>query len=61
MAQSDQCVRCEHYRMEDDSCKAFPGGIPQEILLGDFDHTRAYPGDNGVRFRERRVVDVADG
>lgn len=44
MAQSVQCVRCRHYRMEDDTFDAFPDGIPQEILLGDFDHSKACPG-----------------
>ncbi len=32
------------------TCKAFPDGIPEEILDGYHDHTEAYPGDNGVRY-----------
>lgn len=45
------CHRCT--RMYDDplfTCEAFPGGIPDEILFGGFDHHRPYPGDDGIRF-----------
>lgn len=31
-------------------CKAFPGGVPEEIMVGGFDHRNPYPGDGGVRF-----------
>jgi hypothetical protein len=34
-------------------CEAFPGGIPYEIQLGDFDHNYPYPGDNGLRYQPR--------
>lgn len=32
------------------ACAAFPGGIPEEISIGGFDHRRPYPGDGGQRF-----------
>lgn len=31
-------------------CRAFPNGIPQEILRGDVMHTSPYPGDGGILF-----------
>jgi len=31
-------------------CKAFPSGIPDEVLQGENDHREPYPGDNGIRF-----------
>lgn len=34
-------------------CEAFPERVPREIYLGQFDHRRPYPGDNGVLFELR--------
>jgi hypothetical protein len=52
--QPAQCIGCAHYRI-DYECNAFPHGIPDEIILGRIDHTRPYPGDNGIRFEPRRM------
>ena len=43
------CDLCKHVR-ENDTCKAFPDGIPEDILTGEHDHTEPYPGDNGIQF-----------
>lgn len=43
------CHSCVH-RTSLFNCKAFPDGIPAEILRGDFMHTRPFPGDHGIQF-----------
>lgn len=50
-----QCHACVHLTSKaKGTCRAFPGGIPASILLDRFDHTRPYPGDNGIRFERKR-------
>ena len=51
-----ECVFCEHYHQQRNeqtdalpSCDAFDA-IPDEIFMGSRDHSRPYPGDQGVRF-----------
>lgn len=55
-----QCTRCEYFKGYDghkneykNICKAFPAGIPIDIRYRGFDHTKEYPGDNGIRFKEK--------
>lgn len=48
-----QCQTCKHRHFHDDTriaCDAFRTQIPTPILIGEFDHRNAYPGDNGVRY-----------
>jgi hypothetical protein len=53
------CVFCQHYHGERNeiseelpSCNAF-AAIPDEIFMGQIDHTGPFPGDNGVQFHLR--------
>jgi hypothetical protein len=48
------CHECSH-RTTVRNCSAFPGGIPGVILVGRFDHTHPYPGDNGIQF-DRKII-----
>ncbi len=32
------------------ACTAFPGGIPEDVQDGSFDHEFAHDGDGGIRF-----------
>lgn len=54
------CFKCAHFiGAEPDigwACKAFPKGIPVEILVSAVDHHRFYPGDGGIRFKPKEQV-----
>jgi hypothetical protein len=56
------CFTCAHSLEnelgEQPKCKAFPNGIPDEILDSDFDHRKPYPNakkptDNGIRYKKK--------
>lgn len=44
------CAYCANALASARKCKAFSGLIPLEIWRGNNDHTRPYPGDNGMHF-----------
>ena len=44
-----QCAFCTHYYAGDMKCKAYPDGIPNEILGGAVDHRLPYQGDHGIQ------------
>lgn len=39
------------------ACEAFPEGIPREIAYGDNDHTKPFPGDNGIQYEKAKNQD----
>ena len=45
-----KCFDCAHYH-GDGTCEAFPRQIPYSILCDEFDHTKPYRGDHGIRFK----------
>jgi len=46
------CVKCKWWNKEGlgFTCRAFPGGIPREIILTLHDHRFSFPGDHGIRY-----------
>lgn len=38
-------------------CRAFPGGIPDEIAHGNNPHTEPYPGDHGIQFEKEEKAE----
>mgnify|MGYP003114413880 FL=1 len=59
----DSCLNCVHLfkkevngmKIPADKCKAFPDGIPVDILTGGIDHHSPIEGDNGIQY-ERNVL-----
>ena len=54
------CVDCIHFNKHDYSklsCAAFPDGIPEDILSGDFDHTKKHTDqDNDIIYEPLKEV-----
>ena len=48
-----QCNACRNRHVRKVTCRAYPDGIPDIILLGDHDHRIAYTGDQGIRFEAK--------
>ncbi len=46
-----QCTFCAHRSPDGTRCKAFPAGIPIELMHNEHDHRLEFPGDNGVRYQ----------
>jgi hypothetical protein len=46
----DNCKICAHY-LSDQTCQAFPKGIPEPLWLGKNLHQSAYTSDQGYRFQ----------
>jgi len=50
------CSHCRHWLGEKSGkeiCKAYPNGIPPEILAWTLTHCKPYPGDHGMRFEPK--------
>lgn len=45
-----KCSFCRHKVDGAAKCSAFPDLIPEEIRNGEHNHSKPYPGDNGIRF-----------
>lgn len=48
----DNCKICAHYT-QNQTCKAFPNGIPAPLWSGENPHRESYPGDQGIFYRQK--------
>ena len=50
------CETCKWLRINKKerlyACKAYPEGIPMEIVSNKIDHRKPYNGDNGIRYEK---------
>lgn len=48
------CIECVYFRRNGKglTCKAFPKGIPDDILFSRHDHRQAFEGDRGIVFEQ---------
>lgn len=55
------CYDCKYFDKDNSykwfKCKAYPKGIPDEIISNEIDHTKPYKGDNGIQFEKDRDID----
>jgi len=53
---SVQCSLCANKTASGIGCRAYPQGIPWDVLRGEHDHREPFPGDNGIRFEPLDTV-----
>lgn len=57
MIHDSKCLQCVNFLKTTEDytpiCNAFTEGIPYDIFWGVVDHTKSYPGDNGIQFEAK--------
>ena len=48
-----QCAYCVHKDEDGATCKAFPDGIPEDILSMETDHRQPVEGDGGIQYEAK--------
>ena len=55
------CFKCKHFRRFEGGCDAFPDGIPEEITIGNNNHSTPLPNqDNKIVFELDQDMDLVD-
>ena len=53
IGESPLCMQCKNYDWFDRdkfSCKAFPAGVPDRIVMGEVSHRNHVKGDGGIKY-----------
>lgn len=54
---TNQCQLCRNANLYKGrfcgDCKAFPDGVPPQIMRGEHDHRQPYPSDHGIRWEPK--------
>jgi hypothetical protein len=48
------CARLTSTKAGRWKCEAFPGSVPDAILMGEVEHTKSMFGDHGLLYKPRR-------
>ena len=54
LSQCSTCARLQTFTetgLDMPVCEAFPGGIPDAVWTGTYDHRKEVPGDHGIRWQ----------
>lgn len=47
------CFECKHFHEDEQTCDAYPDGVPPEYLYGDEVHDVDHSGDHGIHFEPK--------
>lgn len=63
--QFSKCYVCQHFiaggELGNFKCKAYPEGIPAEIVLGKTNHDRPLEGDHGYQYQNMFDTNQQEG
>jgi hypothetical protein len=45
------CATCRHKSIYFTTCKAFPNGVPEQLLSGELNHRTPFTGDHGIMYK----------
>jgi len=53
---SSVCTRCKHFNSIELACKAFPEGIPDDLLAGNMEYDKILEGQNSKSYFAIKII-----